>query len=197
MASADVLIPFILSHEAGLSREQAIRSMKDGFESIRKRAFANDPLDRGGATFAGITLATYQQYMADKKHKKVTVNDLKLITWEEWRDIFITYYWDACRATEIRNQEIANLIVDFVWASGRVGIKCVQRELGVKVDGVVGKQTLAAINAPESRGIFDQLHTARINFVRKIVEHDPRQAPFIRGWERRINNITFKGLRYE
>lgn len=106
-------------------------------------------------------------------------------------------FWDKWQADTIENQAIANILVDWVWASGNNGIKIPQRILGVTADGIVGAKTLAALKSAEPRKLFEQIHAARLKFVDDIVARKPSQKKFIRGWKRRINAITFNGLKYD
>lgn len=151
--------------------------------------FVDDPLDRGGATNQGITIGTFRHFYGTA----MTVDDLKAMTEEQWQRIFEVGYWKPWRADEIRSQGVANICVDWGWASGtKTAIKQVQRLLGVAVDGIVGTNTLAAINGAEPRELFERIKQARHAFVRDIVLRNPSQARFSRGWTNRINDIRFE-----
>lgn len=167
MAKAELLKPFILSWEGG---------------------FVDDPLDRGGATNKGITIGTFRNFYG----KDATVEQLKNITDEQWLHIFKSGYWDKWKADDIENQSIADIVVDWAWASGTVtSIKQVQKILGVAVDGIVGNDTLTAINTADQSSLFDKIRSRRIEFVENIVKRDPSQARFLKGWKNRINSLTF------
>lgn len=167
MAKAELLKPFILKWEGG---------------------FVDDPLDRGGATNKGITIGTFRNFYG----KDATVEQLKHITDEQWLHIFKSGYWDKWKADDIENQSIADIVVDWAWASGTVtSIKQVQKILGVAVDGIVGNDTLTAINTEYQRSLFVKIHSRRIEFVENIVKRDPSQARFLKGWKNRINSLTF------
>lgn len=167
MAKAELLKPFILKWEGG---------------------FVDDPLDRGGATNKGITIGTFRNFYG----KDATVEQLKHITDEQWLHIFKSGYWDKWKADDIENQSIADIVVDWAWASGTVtSIKQVQKILGVAVDGIVGNDTLTAINTADQRILFDKIHSKRIEFVENIVKRNPSQARFLKGWKNRINSLTF------
>ena len=168
MAKAELLKPFILRWEGG---------------------FVDDPLDRGGATNKGITIGTFRSFYG----QGATVEQLKNITDEQWLHIFKSGYWDKWKADNIANQSIANTCVDRAWASGTgTSIKQVQKILGVAVDGIVGKDTLTAINIADQRALFDKIHARRIEFVENIVRRNPSQSRFIKGWKNRINALTFE-----
>lgn len=182
MADAKLLIPFILKHEGG---------------------YVNDPLDRGGETNKGITIATWKAAGHDTSEKiaelkvgsKTYTNVTKSLyemTDEQWGEIFKKMYWDKWKADNINNQSIAEILVDWVWASGVWGIKKPQALLGVTADGIVGTKTLAAVNNSDTKKLFDELRKARIEFVDNIVKNNPSQARFINGWKNRINAIKFE-----
>lgn len=151
--------------------------------------FSDHPADRGGATNRGVTLATFQQfYGADR-----TADDLRGMTDAQWLHIFREGYWNRWQADRIASQSLANLLVDWVWASGSHGITRPQRILGVEADGIVGEQTLAALAARAPEPLFHQLKAARIAFVEGIVRENPSQKVFLRGWKNRIEAIAWVG----
>ncbi len=193
MASINQLIPFILHFEAGVAVTPRL-PLEELYERAKLRGFADDKDDRGGATMCGVTLSTYKEYCRRKGYPVPTVERLKALSYEQWRDILKALYWDRCRADEIKSQPIANIMVDWVWASGAHGINGVQRLLGVEADGIVGDKTLAAINAHDPVRLFRLIHQARHAFVEGIVKRNPSQAKWLRGWKRRIDAITFTGI---
>ena len=196
MANVDELIPFILHFEAGV-KQKAGEPLDKLFDRARASGFANHPLDKGGATMVGVTLATYSQYRRQHGYAHTTAEDLKRIPFKAWRAILKQMYWDRWRADEIRSQPIADILVDWVWASGVHGIKEPQKILGVTADGIAGAKTLAALNGyADQQGLFDKLHNARTSFAENIVKRNPSQRIWLNGWLRRINAITWYGLRY-
>lgn len=196
MAKIDELIPFILYFEAGVSKRYLSLPPEQVFEQAKRTGFANDPDDAGGATMCGITIATYKAYCKRKGYPMPTVFSLRNITYERWRDVLKTLFWDRWKADEIESQALANNLVDWVWASGVNGIKIPQRLLGVTQDGIVGPKTIAAVNAANEAELFTKIHEARIDFVDGIVRRKPSQKKFIKGWKRRINAIALSGLKF-
>lgn len=169
MAKAELLKPFIKSWEGG---------------------FANDPYDRGGATNMGVTIGTFRSVYGKNK----TVEDLKAITEEQWMHIFKVYFWDKWRADEIKDQSLANILVDWVWASGPATIKRVQRILSVSVDGVVGPKTIAAVNSKDPQTLFASIKYLRQSYINSIAVGT--QARYKNGWNRRLNGIQYGKLVY-
>ncbi len=157
--------------------------------------FVNDPVDGGGATNMGVTLATWRAVGYDKDGDgDIDVDDLKLITEDDAVNrVLKPHFWDKWQGDNIKNQSIANICVDWAWGSGtRTSIKAVQRILGVTVDGVCGKQTLTTLNNANQRILFNRILSARIAFFDSIVRRKPSQKKFIKGWKNRVNSITFK-----
>lgn len=192
MANIEKLVPFIIKWETGTTQKRG-ETAEQLFERARKKGFANDPMDLGGATQTGVTLATYKTYCRKYGQKDPTVDDLKQIPYQTWLAILKELYWDRWKADQIDSQSVANILVDFVWASGTTGIKKPQQMLGVVPDGVVGPKTLAAVNSYGPTTLFYRLKALRIKYVEDIVKSRPSQKKWLKGWKNRINDIQFNG----
>lgn len=189
MAVAEILVPFILSWEGG---------------------FSDNINDRGGPTNKGITFKTYESVFGSG----VTVSDLRRISDEQWMHVFKIYVWNMWKADEIISQSLANILVDWIWASGNGVIKIVQGLLGLKQDGIVGEKTVSAINGEDMEDLFGEIMTLRKIYINNIVDRSVRayenkigreatpeekmektQMQFRSGWMNRINSIGFGFLR--
>lgn len=173
MADVKKLAPFIFSWEGG---------------------YVNDPLDLGGETNMGVTIGTWKQVGKDLNGDGlINGEDLKLLDKDLIVDCVLKpHYWDRWKADQIKNQSIANILVDWVWASGSHGIKRPQRILGVTADGIVGPKTIAAINAADPAKLFALIKADRIKFVDEIVAARPANKRFEKGWKNRINSIKYE-----
>lgn len=171
MADPKKLIPFILKWEGD---------------------FVNDPDDLGGATNKGITIGTLGEYRKRKGLPPPTVQDVKNLSDKDWYEIFKTMYWDRWKADEIKSQSVADILVDWVWASGVHGIKRPQRILGVSPDGIVGSKTIAALNAADPKKLFDAIKADRAKFIDEICKARPKNEKYRRGWMNRINAIKYE-----
>lgn len=167
MADYKKLIPTVLKWEGG---------------------FVSHPSDPGGATNSGVTLSTFRSVYGKDK----TVQDLKNMTMEQWEYIFKKKFWDRWKADDIDNQVIANLLVDWLWASGVYGIKYPQEVLRVKTDGIVGLKTLAAINYyPNKKELFEKLWNRRKKHFEDIVRNRPQSKVFLKGWLLRLSDFKW------
>lgn len=171
MANVDSLLPYILKFEGG---------------------FVNDPADAGGATNKGVTIATWRQVGYDKDGDgDIDVADLKLLTDADVRNrVLKPAFWDRWKADRIKSQGVANILVDWVWGSGKHGIVIPQRLLGVVSDGIVGEKTLAAVNAADPRQLFDTIFEARKKFLHDITNQSI--AKYERKIGRKATNAELK-----
>ena len=189
MANVNQLAPFILKWEGG---------------------FVNDPDDLGGATNMGVTIGTWKSCGYDKDGDgDIDVDDLRLLTREDVVNrVLKPHYWDRWKADQIQSQKVANILVDWVWASGKHGIVIPQRLLGVKADGIVGNKTLSAVNFADPEQLFEAIFQARVDFLHEIIrtsivkyeskigrkatekelmKHTKKR--FLKGWLNRLNDI--------
>ena len=136
MADYRIPIPFILKWENGWS---------------------DDPDDSGGATMKGVTLDTFKEFCKRKGRPEPTKEDLRNISDEGWNSIYKEMFWDTLGADEFNNQNVANIMIDWRWMSGRLAIKRLQLIVGTKDDGIVGPVTLAAVNSKDPLRLFEQI----------------------------------------
>ena len=174
VAKIDSIAKFILSFEGG---------------------FVNDPVDRGGATNKGVTIATWRMQGYDKDGDgDIDVDDLKLISDADAIEVMRRCFWKRWRADEIKSQNLANILVDWIWCSGTPSITITQAMLGMKADGIVGKNTLEALNRQDPQVFFNRLKARRKQFYERIVEKRPSQVRFLKGWLRRLDAIKYGSL---
>ena len=168
MADKNKLIPIIKKWEGG---------------------YSDNPNDRGGATNSGVTLAVYQSVYGKSKTK----NDLKKMTNDQWNYIFTKLYWNKWKADDIKNQSIANILVDWVWMSGIGTIKKIQSLFGLTADGIVGNKTISYINSHDQEEVFNKIWNRRKQFYESLVKNNPSQKVFLKGWMNRLNTYKFQG----
>ena len=152
-------------------------------------AYENDPTDNGGCTKMGIILDDLKTFTKDTTKNCA---DLKNLTKNDAYAIYKKLYWDYFMADAIKNQSLAEYIVDGGINNGKPTItKYIQEIVGVTVDGLFGNKTLAAINAHDPQDLFNKLKEKRIEKYNNIVSANPSQSKFLDGWINRANSIKY------
>lgn len=168
------LVPFILRWEGGVS---------------------DDPADSGGLTNKGITYSTYEQLAKKVLGKEPTKTNFLNMTAND-AALFVKHFWDkATNNNSINSQKIAEAVTNWYWGSGSVGIMEFQRLLnerfnaGLKVDGVVGINTVTAANKINPDKLFIEMIKARKQFFEDLVKKRPKDAKFLNGWLNRLDDF--------
>lgn len=149
--------------------------------------FANDPDDAGGATNCGVTLATFRMFYGEDK----TEQDLYKMTPEQWREIMKGGFWDKCWGDLIKNQSVAECIIDWCINSGIGMLKKVQGIVAVKADGIMGPKTLKAINDYDARKLHFKVKAARTRWLIESVERRSANTKFFDGWINRVADFKY------
>lgn len=189
MADFKKMIPFIFHFAAGVPVSDLNKPLEHQFAIARKKGWSDDPDDPGGETMIDVTLEAYKAYCRSKGYPVPTATRLRNIPYVQWQEILKTMYWDKMKADNILSQGIANICVDWLWASGAKVIKNIQKILGVTQDGIVGPKTLAAINGANPTKLFANLYTAREKYYRGC----SGWWKYGKGWMRRLDAINGDG----
>lgn len=139
--------------------------------------FSNDARDNGGATRFGVTEA-----VARRAGYRGAMAELPL---DLARTIYQREYWDAVRADELP-ATLRYPTFDAAVNSG-VGqaVKWLQRAAGVKDDGAIGPQTLAAIAQLDASAVRLRMLSARLRLMASL----PSWPAFSRGWVNRVCSL--------
>lgn len=182
------LMPFVLNSETSTPIVEPVERM---FAIAARKGASKHPLDKGGLTMCGITLATFREYCRRKGIANADAAALRHITFEVWEDIFKSMFWDRWQADSINSASVAAALVDWTWVSGANGIRLPQKLLGVEADGVVGPRTLQAVNSWEDTGLlFSMIQECRKDFHRRIAPEGSANRTFLRGWNARVDRLT-------
>ena len=150
--------------------------------------FVDDPDDRGGATNRGITLKTYEGWCRKHGYPRPTVARLKEMDLETWKRITKELFWDKVGGDDIRDQRVAGIIADWAFNSGTGIITRVQALVGVKADGIAGRETIRAINAEDPRLLFKDIRQLRTNYYHALSRRGNNRK-FLKGWLARLDRL--------
>lgn len=157
--------------------------------------YANVSGDAGGETYQGISRKNWGSWrgwaIIDKakplKHNQV-LKDKQLQGLVEV--FYYEHFWKHIQGDKMNNQAVASFIFDWYVNSGFHAIKAAQRAVKVADDGVIGPQTIAAINAADPVVLLASLKAARVKFYKDIVTRRPDQGKFLTGWTNRVNSFA-------
>lgn len=150
--------------------------------------YVNDVDDAGGETKYGICKRSYPNV------------DIKNLTLDTAAMIYDQDFWGRLKLTQVRNQTIAEEIFDTAVNCGPgLAARITQRainltnypESDIYLDGQIGPKTIAAINNHRSpAALYKALNGLQFVHYMKIVEGNPKQEKFFRGWLKRVFEAT-------
>lgn len=150
--------------------------------------YVNDPDDRGGETNMGITQSTYDQWNI---YQDKLLRSVKDITKKEVEMIYKTRYWSAGRCNHIASIDPNLAVVHFdscVNHGTGQAAKFLQRAIGVKADGVIGKVTMSRLERTHSDVVKNYIEQRKA-FFRYITMKRAANQKFINGWLRRADEL--------
>lgn len=159
--------------------------------------FVDDPLDRGGTTYRGLTRKNNPNWAGwSFVDKSMPLKRGEVIKNERLEGMvqahYLNHYWYNVQGDKINNQAIATFLFDWYVNSGCHAVKALQQVIGSTADGVMGPETVAAVNSGCQEDIFNKFKAARESFYRGIVARNPTQQKFLAGWLNRNNSFTFE-----
>lgn len=148
----------------------------------REGGFVDHPNDRGGPTKYGITLGTLARW----RQQPVTDEDVKALPELEARAIYHQRYIVGPGYMFLR-EPLRMAIVDWGVLSGPPrATRGLQRALGVKEDGIIGRETLEALARLNPKDAAFRLCAEQARQVEHLLATDRTQAVFANGWRRRL-----------
>lgn len=168
MSKFDDALAVILTHEGG---------------------YVNHPQDPGGATNKGITQGTYNAW---RRKKKLAVRSVRDIENHEVAAIYRESYWNPLKCEDFPFG-VALCLFDFgVNAGISRAAKTLQSCAGVKADGVIGPQTIAAAQAIHKNELIERFTTKRVTYYASLKTF----ATFGNGWIRRTIETMATAILY-
>ena len=175
MANPTKIIPFILKWEGGLSKATTDTA-------------SNNPVPDGSGnhTNKGITWTTWSSRYGVSSD---SINRFYKMTQADWASIFLPLFWNKLNASKINSQRIADILVNWGWAAGtHTPAVTVQRLVNVEPDGIIGNNTITAINKANEPQLFAALQNANYQFFNELGQR-PQYSANLRGWINRLNDL--------
>lgn len=145
--------------------------------------YVNHPDDPGGETNFGISKRSYPHL------------DIRHLTSDRAREIYRSDYWERIRCGEIESPLLAAKVFDAAVNIGTYpAARCLQRSVnrmgaGLKVDGLIGARTLAAVNGVQAGPVLVLFVGELVRRYLDVVERNPAQRVFLKGWLHRAVSV--------
>jgi len=149
--------------------------------------YSNNPKDPGGETMMGVTKNAWSTWLkrpiADGEMAKLTVADIT--------PFYKALYWDKSYCNQLPTG-IDYMVFD---ASVNMGvgqsIRLLQKSLGCVPDGVIGTNTMKAINDADAKTMIDKFSAQKEQFYRSLSTF----VTFGKGWLARIEHVKQAALK--
>lgn len=138
--------------------------------------YVNNPNDPGGETKWGISKRSYPHI------------DIPTLTVEDAAEVYLRDFLRPLKYDRYQDG-VAFQLFDFAVNSGpQIAIRQLQKAIGVRVDGIIGNQTIGKINSMSESDLIMTLLAYRIKFMTRLKNWDDAG----RGWMNRIaNNLLY------
>ena len=146
--------------------------------------FVNHPKDPGGMTNLGVTKAVWDAHTG----KPATEADMRALTPQAVQPIYKARYWDAVRGDDLPHGLDYCLFDCAVNSGPKRAVKLLQYVLHLKVDGVIGKNTMAAIMAADPVELIEDYNQRRLDFLKSL----PTWETFGKGWGKRVSEVELE-----
>lgn len=156
---------------------------------LNEGLFSDDPTDLGKRTVMGISETNWPKWEG-----WAIINTLssskEIATNSKLQNLVQTFYlqnfWNPTKGDYITSQTVANSIFDFAVNTGvKTSVILAQKTIGAVADGIIGNNTITAINSTDERLFIAEFKLAKIDRYCDIVDAKPNQIKYLKGWVRR------------
>ena len=155
--------------------------------------YVNDPDDPGGETYKGVARKIFSKWdgwiKVDilKRQTGFPANLDKDVDLQQYvLDFYRVNFWDKMNGDNISNQLVAQSIFDFgVNAGVGTSVSLAQMVVQAEPDGVIGQQSIDAINNFDPEHFIAAFTVAKIARYISIVKKRPTSQKYFYGWVRR------------
>lgn len=162
--------------------------------------FANLTGDPGGETYSGVARNIFpnwsgwywvDQYVNAKGGLTNMNNNEQIPNADGAVRDFYNDLWNQNFMNQIKDQNVANILFDFIVNSGsRLATKHVQALVGAVQDGIIGPATVSLINQQNPIDLFNAIKDDRASFYTQLASKSKEYANFLSGWMNRLTAFT-------
>lgn len=153
--------------------------------------YSDSPIDRGGPTNFGITIADLSKW----RGHKCTADDVKNMNKIEARAIYQAWYWTVNSLDKLASPALAIAIFDIGVVCGThtaakiAQASCNHNGSHLVLDGDIGPQSIAALNGQNRTGFIREFSNEVEARFRAIAAGDSTQQGNLAGWVNRAHRL--------
>ena len=153
--------------------------------------FVNNPIDSGGPTKYGITKLSFEVW----SNKKADDDEIKNMTIETAKQFYLTNYWTHMLLDKLTRPGSTICIFDSgVLYGPNTAMGFAQRAsnicgVPIKIDGIFGDESVAAINLIEQISFITEFHSLILLWIDEVIRMNPKNEVFRSGWTTRANRF--------
>jgi lysozyme family protein len=157
--------------------------------------YSNIPEDHGGPTNWGITHDDLLRW----RRNPTSANDVRNLQQAEAEAIYKAWYWDTLNLDKLDEKSYKGIVtaifdIGVVRGIGRSARYAQQvcnqyGSVQLRVDGQLGPKSLQAIATTDKDFFIDEFSARAKRGFEAIVEYNPSQAIFLKGWTRRATRL--------
>lgn len=153
--------------------------------------YTDDPDDSGGPTKFGITQLMYSKFIG----RMASEEEMKYLTKEDAGPFYEKVYWNPIQGEQIKSLPKAIAIFDSAVLYGKTrAVKMTQDALvrcdwNIKIDGVMGNETLGALNNVKTEEFISCFSNQILKRISEVICMYPKNEKYRNGWENRANRL--------
>jgi len=160
------------------------------FVLLREGRVSKHKADRGGLTNYGITQKTYDAW---RTRRGLTLCSVREIDMSEVRGIYQGEYWEPAKCRLLWCPLDLVVFDSAVQHGPGRASRWLQQVVGAEQDGRIGPRTLTSLanytNENGKRGTAQHYMDIRSAFYEQIIDNDPTQEVFRKGWKNRVDAL--------
>lgn len=169
-----------------------IENFQAAFDQViqHEGGYTSDPRDSGnrlpdgrqGSTNLGCTQRVYELHLG----RQVTQAEMRALTPADVMPIYKKQYWDKVRGDDLPSG-LDYALFDAAINSGHAqAAMLLQRVLDVEADGMIGRDTLAAVAAHGTQDLIDAYQFKRLAFLKRL----KTWSIYGNGWGKRVVEVS-------
>lgn len=184
----------------GLKLKKIMAKFESAFKltSQAEGGYSFNPDDTGKETYRGVSRKNWPNWQGWSHIDTIKENHgTDAHTINQWgakvvvlqslvANFYRVNFWDVNKLDQFNDQQLANTVYDFGVNSGTDrAAKTLQQCLSIPADGIVGPQTINAVNAAKEPDLYNQYNEMRRLFYENLATH-PGQHQFLASWLSRL-----------